>query len=38
MNPKILQYIMGHSDVATALNTYTHISFGSAREKVKRLE
>ena len=25
MNPKMLQYIMGHADVGVTLNTYTHI-------------
>lgn len=38
MNPKILQYIMGHSDVSITLNTYTHVNFDNAREELKRLE
>ena len=25
MNPKTLQYIMGHSDISVTLNTYTHV-------------
>ena len=25
MNPKTLQYLMGHSDISVTLNTYTHI-------------
>lgn len=37
MNPKVLQYIMGHSDIGVTLNTYTHINFDNAREEVKRL-
>ena len=24
MNPKTLQYIMGHADISVTLNTYTH--------------
>lgn len=24
MNPKTLQYLMGHSDIGVTLNTYTH--------------
>lgn len=37
MNPKILQYIMGHSDIGVTLNTYTHTNFDSAKEEIKRL-
>lgn len=29
MNPKTLQYIMGHSDISVTLNTYTHFGLGS---------
>ena len=25
MNPKTLQYLMGHSDISVTLNTYTHL-------------
>lgn len=38
MNPKILQYIMGHSDVSITLNTYTHVNFDNAREELRKLE
>lgn len=38
MNPKTLQYIMGHSDIGVTLNTYTHLGFDEASEEVKRLE
>ena len=31
MNPKTLQYIMGHSDISVTLNTYTHIKFEDAK-------
>lgn len=37
MNPKTLQYIMGHSDIGVTLNTYTHTDFENAKEEVKRL-
>lgn len=38
MNPKTLQYIMGHSDIGVTLNVYTHTGFEDAREEMKRLE
>lgn len=37
MNPKTLQYIMGHSDIGVTLNTYTHIGYEDAREELKRV-
>ena len=37
MNPKILQYIMGHSDISTTLNTYTHVRCEDAMEEMKRM-
>lgn len=30
MNPKTLQYIMGHSEIGVTLNTYTHMGFEDA--------
>ena len=27
MNPKTLQYLMGHADIGTTLNVYTHVNF-----------
>ena len=38
MNPKTLQYIMGHSDIGVTLNTYTHVRFEDARAEVIKLE
>ena len=38
MNPKTLQYIMGHSDISVTMNVYTHISFDDAEEELKRME
>ena len=38
MNPKMLQYLMGHSDISVTLNTYTHVNFEDAREELERLK
>lgn len=38
MNPKTLQYLMGHSDISVTMNVYTHIGFDDAEEELKRLE
>lgn len=35
MNPKTLQYLMGHSDIGVTLNTYTHIGYDDAKEELK---
>lgn len=37
MNPKTLQYLMGHADISVTLNTYTHVKFEDARAEVRRL-
>lgn len=37
MNPKTLQYLMGHADISVTLNTYTHVNFEDAKEEVARL-
>ena len=37
MNPKTLQYLMGHSEIGVTLNTYTHINFEDARAEVSKL-
>ena len=37
MNPKTLQYIMGHSDISVTLNTYTHVNFDDAKEELHRV-
>ena len=34
MNPKTLQYFMGHSDIGVTLNTYTHFKFEDAQAEV----
>ena len=37
MNPKTLQYLMGHSDIGVTLNTYTHLKFEDAESELKRV-
>ena len=37
MNPKTLQYIMGHSDIGVTLNTYTHVGFEDAQAEMKKV-
>ena len=37
MNPKVLQYLMGHSDISITLNTYTHLGLEAAKEELDRL-
>ena len=37
MNPKTLQYIMGHSDISVTMNVYTHLGFEEASEEVERI-
>ena len=38
MNPKALQYIMGHSNIVMTLNYYAHATFHSAQEEMERLQ
>ena len=37
MNPKALQYIMGHSDISVTLNTYTHFAVEDAEVEMQRI-
>lgn len=37
MNPKTLQYLMGHSDISVTMNTYTHLGFDDAKEELRRV-
>lgn len=37
MNPKTLQYLMGHSDIGITLNTYTHIGLDDVKEELERV-
>ena len=38
MNPKTLQYLMGHADIGVTLNTYTHLGLDDAKEELARME
>ena len=38
MNPKTLQYLMGHSDIGVTLNTYTHFGLEDAAEELRCME
>ncbi len=37
MNPKTLQYLMGHSDIGVTMNTYTHVNFEDAKKEVAKI-
>ncbi len=37
MNPKTLQYLMGHSDIGVTLNTYTHLGLENAQDELGRI-
>lgn len=37
MNPKALQYIMGHANVSITLDTYTHVGFQDAEMEMRRV-
>jgi len=34
MNPKILQYLMGHADIGITLNAYAHVTFEDVEKEV----
>lgn len=38
MNPKTLQYLMGHSDISVTMNVYTHVRLDDAEEELRRME
>lgn len=38
MNPKTLQYLMGHSDIGVTLNTYTHLGLEDAKRELDRVQ
>ena len=38
MNPKTLQYRMGHSDIGVTLNTYMHLGLEDTKDELRRLE
>lgn len=37
MNPKTLQYLMGHSDIGVALNNYTHLGLEDTQDELSRI-
>ncbi len=37
MNPKVLQEIMGHSDISVTLDTYTHLNFDDIKQEMKNI-
>ena len=37
MNPKTLQYLMGHSDISVTMNTYTHLTEEDVSREMKRV-
>lgn len=37
MNPKTLQYLMGHSEIGVTLDVYTHMSFEDARDEMEKM-
>ena len=38
MDPKTLQYLMGHSDFGVTLSTYTHLGLEDAAEELRRMK
>ena len=38
MNPKTLQYLMGHSDIGITMNVYTHLGLDDAKDEMIRME
>lgn len=37
INPKALQYLMGHADIGVTMNTYTHVGYEDAKSELERL-
>lgn len=37
MNPKTLQYLMGHAEIGTTFNVYTHVNFEDAKAEMETL-
>ena len=38
MNPKTLQYLMGHADISVTMNVYTHVGYEDAKTEIARLK
>lgn len=37
MNPKTLQYLMGHSEIGVTMNTYTHVKEEDAKAELEKM-
>jgi site-specific recombinase XerD len=37
MNPKTLQYLMGHADITVTLNVYTHASYTKVADEMAQI-
>ena len=37
MNPKALQYLMGHAEISVTMNVYTHLGEDDAREEMIKI-
>lgn len=38
MNPKTLQYLMGHSDITVTLDAYTNVGLEDAEKKLQKMQ
>jgi site-specific recombinase XerD len=38
INPKTLQCLMGHSDIAVTLNVYTHVGLEDAEKELHKMQ
>jgi integrase len=38
MNPKTLQYLMGHSEIGVTMNVYTHLGLEDAAAEMARMK
>ena len=38
MNPKTLQYLMGHSEIGVTMDVYTYVGFEDAKEELSKLK
>ena len=38
MNPKTLQYLMGHSDIDVTLNVYTYVGLEDAEKELQKMQ
>lgn len=38
VHPKVVQELLGHSDISTTLNTYSHVLFDTKKEAIKEID